>query len=117
MFPVWFVHAIPLWVLVTLYVGGMVVLTLSMAPSQGMTRWFPTLTTFVGSVLWTTGQGILLYRGYFSLTTLAFLDAAAYPLLAGVVGTLTSVETWSGEKAIKLIIAMCFIVWAQHPGK
>lgn len=103
----------PAWLIVPIYMSGMVLFVSAVGPSEGMTRLIPSLAAIAGLLLATFGWATIIHSKLMPLSVMGVFDSIFMALAAVTVGVLLHGDPISAKRLTLLGVALICVVWAN----
>ncbi len=103
----------PAWLIVPIYMAGMVLFVSTIGLSEGMTRLVPTMAAVAGLLLATFGWAIIIHSRLMPLSVMGVFDSVFMAIAAITVGVLLHGDPMSAKRLTLLGMAMICVLWAN----
>ena len=103
----------PGWLIVPIYMAGMVLFVSTIGPSEGMTKLIPTLTAVMGLLMATFGWATIIHNKLMPISVMGVFDSVFMALAAITVGVLLHGDPMTAKRLTLLGMAMICVLWAN----
>ena len=101
------------WVIVPVYMSGMVLFVAAIGPSEGLTKLVPSLVAVAGLLLATCGWATIIHRKLAPLSVMGVFDSVFMAIAAMTIGVLVHGDALSAKRLILLGAALVCVLWAN----
>jgi quaternary ammonium compound-resistance protein SugE len=103
----------PGWLIVPIYMAGMVLFVSTIGLSEGMTRLIPTLSAIAGLLMASFGWAVIIHNKLLPLSVMGVFDSVFMAIAAITVGVLVHGDPMSAKRLALLGMAMMCVLWAN----
>ena len=103
----------PGWLIVPLYMAGMVLFVSTIGLSEGMTKLIPSLAAVLGLLMATFGWATIIHNKMMPISVMGVFDSIFMAFAAITVGVLLHGDPISAKRLALLGMAMICVVWAN----
>jgi hypothetical protein len=103
----------PGWLIVPIYMAGMVLFVSTIGFSEGMTKPVPTVSAVMGLLIATYGWSIIIHHKLMPLSVMGVFDSVFMATAAITLGVLLHGDPMSARRLALLGVAMICVLWAN----
>jgi quaternary ammonium compound-resistance protein SugE len=103
----------PGWLIVPIYMAGMVLFVSTIGPSEGMTKLLPTLTAVMGLLMATFGWATIIHTKLMPVSVMGVFDSVFMAIAAITVGVILHGDPMSATRLALLGVAMICVLGAN----
>jgi hypothetical protein len=103
----------PGWLIVPIYMAGIVLFVSTIGLSEGMTKLIPTLAAIAGLLMATFGWATIIHNKLMPLSVMGVFDSVFMAIAAITVAVLLHGDSMSAKKLTLLGVAMICVLWAN----
>jgi hypothetical protein len=103
----------PGWLIIPIYMAGMVLFVSTIGLSEGMTKPIPTVAAVAGLLMATFGWATMIHSKLMPLSVMGVFDSVFMAIAAITVGVLLHGDPMSAKRLMLLGMAMICVLWAN----
>jgi hypothetical protein len=101
------------WLIVPIYMAGMVLFVSTIGLSEGMTKLIPTMAAVAGLLMATFGWANIIHNKLMPISVMGVFDSVFMAIAAITVGALMYGDPMSAKRLTLLGMAMICVLWAN----
>lgn len=103
----------PAWLIVPIYMAGILLFVSTIGLSEGMTKLIPSLAAVAGLLMSSFGWATIIHNKLMPLSVMGVFDSVFVAVAAVTIGILLHGDPINAKRLALLSIAMACVVWAN----